>query len=655
MRILFLISIFCISSMAVQAQKNIYKGDFEWQGEFKGTAEYEYIKDRSGKEIPDGKFHFFLVERDSVNQAKLLKKEIKGQYKNGLKEGKWSYMSADHVVIVKDVEEFSAITDLASDMIRIQAEYKSDQPHGTWKYNEEIFRDGKIGLVSVAETMQVKEGYVTGKVHISNKSLDKEQFITGYLDANGHMDSLWTMVYQNNGVFVKEERRYSEGILLSLSQKDDESGEELINVDFSRNNERLKALASNQEVAFKLSEESFGILFNNGYRKNEQKYEAQLAGNEFIEKHILLLFNYDKKYYLKNGQWQKFPVRTKRFEYPIDEEKAKDAKEISKLYKDLSDKVRKNKESSALNINKNRTDSLAFAFAFFQAMDEKVKQLKEIIDLYETGEIKYVDEEVFFQEGLSFLSSFDTIKYTFDEKEREKIIEERKIIETKEQLSRFLLAYLENEYHLVDKIADYVKSVLEKLEIDSSISDLDEKILTLKDIVDDLYSGTNYFSDKHEKLIRRIERVFLTDLFERKQNEYAKTDTYGKKVEKAEEVIDLLNELDKRHEEFYKIFERRDDIDELYYENVFNAFTFSSYDQRAKERLYKSGNEKLFSYYFEQMMAENEFSAIINHLEKIRKLQDRLVELRDQETRKIERKLRRTSKPAQIASILGLD
>jgi hypothetical protein len=645
----------CVLTLPVLAQRSIYKGDFEWQGEFKGTAEYEFVKDKSGKEIADGKFHFSLVERDSVNQALLMKKEINGQYKDGIKEGRWTYLSANHIVIVKDVEEFNVITDLASDMIRIRAEYKNDLPHGKWLYSEDTYQNEIVKQLTFSEPLQMKEGFLTGKIHIINKNLEKEQYVTGFLNEKGLMDSLWVMVYQSNDQFIREERLYDEGFLLKLSKKDAVSGKEISNVTYTRNIERLASLKANEKVDFRISSEYFGPLFNNGYSRNESRYKSQLEGNNFLEEQIRPLFNYDKRIYFKNGGWLKFPIRTKRFEYPIDPLKAKDAEEISKIYKDLIAKVKKNKESNALSINKNRTDSLAFAYAFFQSMDSKVKDLEEIVALYESGEIKYVDEESFFEQGLGYLASYDTIQYVFDDKERVKVINNRKVIETKEQLSRLLLRYLENEYHLVDKFAEYVKSVLEKLEIDSSISDLDEKIVTLKDIVVDLYAGTNYFSDKHEKLIKRIEKVFLQDLYEKKQNEYAKTDTYGKKVEKADEVIDLLNELDKRHEEFYKIFEKRDEIDELYYENYFNAFTFSSYDQRAKERLYKLGNEKLFNYLVDALMEENDYNNLSEHLSRIHNLQKRMVQLREEDTRKIERKLRRTTKPSQIATVLEVE
>lgn len=654
MRILFLISIFCISSMAVQAQKSIYKGDFEWQGEFKGTAEYEYIKDRSGKEIPDGKFHFFLVERDSVNQARLLKKDFSGLYKNNEKTGQWAYVWGVYDVIVSDVVEFEVKAELEAEVVSIKGNYEKDLPKGAWIFKEQSYKDEKISTLAHTKELSFNQGWFSGEFEYEEYFEGKTLGIKGILTPEGFMDSVWMITYLKNDQIQKEKRIYDKGILLDIFLLDPETDQIVQHVEYEASKQKLKQLKEEKDPGFKISEKEFGVRFNNGYRRRDLKYTVQLDANAYLESIIKNLLRFDLKSYYRNGELVKYPIKTRRFQYPASMSDEEDFQKINELYESLKTKTANQLNSKAFGANRQKSDSLAFAFAFFQSLNEKLKNFENIIDIFSSGRIRYVDQSIYTKDGLEYLQSYDTIEYNFGGELRQKVIDQRQVIESANQLVSSIKSYLEYENELVDKLIANVYSTLEQMEIDSSVSEFELRVLNKKEIVDDLYFNGNYLSNKHEQVIRRIRYVFLGEELDKLSGEFERASSYLQKVQKAEQMLKLLNDLDAQYEVIYTIFEQRDDIDELYYENFFNAFTYSSYDQRAKERLYKAGNEKLFNHYINEWLQVNTLQEMEEIIGKIQELQTKMFTLREQDTRKLERRLRRNNKPTQIESALGL-
>jgi hypothetical protein len=62
----------------------------------------------------------------------------------------------------------------------------------------------------------------------------------------------------------------------------------------------------------------------------------------------------------------------------------------------------------------------------------------------------------------------------------------------------------------------------------------------------------------------------------------------------------------------------------------------------------------LFNHYVRELENEDDYTMIREHLDNIERLQERLIELRDQDTRRIERRLGRRTSITRIESALDL-
>jgi hypothetical protein len=634
-------------------KKEMYSGPYQWDENTHGQAQYEFIKDKSGKQVLHGNFYFLYLQRDSVDQAAIVKTEIKGAYKNGKKEGKWSYLKADHHVVVKDVVNYEIVADLQSEVIRTEAQYLDDLPHGKWEMERKKLDKSQFYPLLRTQHLEFFKGQLTGRLAVEIEDEKGRTSITGMLDKSGWMDSLWEIRYPTAEGMMVEKRHYRGGILLHLA-KVDGKGKKLVEVEYVESKRKLNALASGEKVAFSLSKDPFGVRFNDGYRRSDAEFVEQLTGNQLLEDFLGDLLQFDRKLYFINGTPIRYAMSTRRFEYPVSKEAEKSAIEVVAVYQKLKERVVEQAESNALALNKTRTDSLAFAYEYFRVMLKKLDKFDNIVRLFREDRLKNMDESIYTRHGLEYLAPFDTIRYRYNEEQQMKVIDHREVIETGAQLANSILGYLKYEEKIVRQLQSYIDRELQQLEIDSNISALEARVMDKKEQLEEQLASAKPVAEAHERILTHAREFFLGQHFDKMSGDYTLATTYPDKMKRAEQMLDMLQEVEKRLPDFLQVFNERDEIDELYYENVFNAFTYSSYEQRAKERLYKSGMEKLLNHYLENLATEKDYTKLKNHLAKINKLFDTMRKLREQDTRRIERKLRNNDSTQQIESVLEL-
>jgi hypothetical protein len=630
------------------AQK-VYEGKYEWGGR-NGQARFEYVNDRSGKSTLQGKFYFVSLQKDTLRQAALEKYEANGQYKQGKKQGKWLYQDEKHRIVLKDVINLEVVSDLESHIYQIQASYEQDLLQGLWSYQHQRYQEKTLETVSQIKTLQMKEGFVTGAFEFQHK--EKLLFISGSCNAEGLMDGEWKFIYPLQGRNIEETRRYENGFLLSLQQRDADNKKMLLDLAYEDNKRKLAALAQKEKVEYRVSNTFFGLQFNDGYRRRSPEYAAQIEGNKHLEQALKLMLGQEKGYFSEKES--KYPIRTKRFEYNLPKEREKELKELAELYPRLRETVRTQKNSNKLILNKEKSDSLAFAYAFILQMDEKLNKFENIVRILTSDNIKYFDESIYTRDGLEYLAPFDTVRYEFRGEKKEKVLNNRQVLDNSNHLSKSILAYLQYEENLTNPLVAFIKKELGQLEVIGNLDNLENQLLRQKKKVLLLLDSTSFVSPAQYQFHQKLKEKHFEGTLERLNQSYAAAENYEEKIQHIEQMLDILESIEAVCEESGAIFDRHKRIDEAYMENNFNAFTYTNYDVRVKERLYKAGNERLFRHYLEQLLSDKDYKEIKGYLPRIALLQERLLQLREEDTRAIERKLSSNTKPSAIESLLKI-
>jgi len=328
--------------------------------------------------------------------------------------------------------------------------------------------------------------------------------------------------------------------------------------------------------------------------------------------------------------------------------------EVPTLFDQVRDSVKRFTEMNSLALNRSKSDSLAFSHAYFSQAARKLETMQHLVDLLKTGEIQYYDLENYTEAGLGYLTEADVITYIYQDDTLKREISREYFLENSSNLLATLRDHLEEELGLVNRIGGFVTKELYEIEVNSRLVALEASILNRKAEMDTLFMNHLAAAQGEEQAFTRafIEQ-FMGRVYESLSEEYASRVDFESKVDGGNVILDLFDELEKRYPSISILFERDVALDEAYMEETFNPFTYSRYDVRAKERLYEA-YLYLYEQYKKDLLAEQDYTQIKEHISKIEKLQDRMHELRDQDTRAIERRLGRRQTASRIESALDL-
>jgi hypothetical protein len=648
---LFLLSTVILNFSAFGQAESVYEGPYEFKGK-EGQATFEFVEGPEGEVILDGFFTFDRKEIDSLDQTLLTKFQVIGSYTNNAKDGSWSFDQERHKVTLEDVIEFKVLSQLESEDLEIKANYREGLPHGRWRLDERVFSNNEKRVKASAENINFVNGVMKGEISYRNFLGGYTQFIRGKINERGFMDGEWSLTYLKDSLLISEVRKYENGFLLGVVRRNLESGDRIDEAIYYSTIEKLNLVNEGLNENFSISEKVFDYAYNDGYRTGSLERQIQVAGNAFLTKFLKDLLQFDDSID-GEGQLRRYPFYTKRFEFDIADNDLGLLVEIPILFDHIRDSVERFSEMNSLSLNRSKSDSLAFSHAFFRERTEKMRLMENFVNLLRTGEIIHYDLSNYAKDGVDFMFQEDVVSYTYQEDTLKKLLPREVFFDEPGSFLPKFKNYLEEELAFVTHIGSYVRSELFEIEVNTKLVALEGTIVKRKVEVDSLYSNHNAKYDAERSFIQEFAVNFLVDRFDDLSEAYASSPDFESKFDQGNVLLDFLDEMEKRLPTISILFERQAALDEVYTEETFNPFTYSRYDQRAKERLFDAG-ETLFLYYLNNFKTEDDYTQIQNHIRNIEKLQDKMYELRDQDTRSIERRLGRRLSPSRIATALDL-
>lgn len=637
---------------SIKAQvTTVFEGEIEFNGFF-GDAIYEYREGIDGTIIYDGFFRFDAKEIDSLDQTQLTKFKVTGNYKDNKRDGRWLFDLERHRVNLLDVVDYEVKSSLESEDVEIKGSYAGSLPHGGWEFTESGFSDGEIVERAKSEGIKFDRGVMVGNVYFRRFEGERTQFIRGEVSPRGRLQGEWSMVYLQDSTIISEVRTYENGFLLGLVRRDLETDEIIDEVIYYSTINKLNKLSNEDGLGFAVSSKSFGIDYNDGFFLDADEVVVQVSGNSFIKRFIRDILAFDESVEV-DGAILRSPLQTSRFEFDLTSEDLSYMANIPVLFSGLVDSVSTYSEMNSLTLNQYRKDSLAFSYAYFNHEAQHLDRLSQIVDLVRTGEIKYMDLDNLNRDVWDRLVFNNELTYVFDGDTLSSPIPAKFSMDTSESFLSNFHDYLSDKLESAAVMGAYVKRELLEIEVNSRLRVLESRIVQRKAELDSLYQSYIPQDSDERRVLQALVDNFLSSGFDRLTAEYAELSEFDIKEDKGTVLLDMLDELEKRFPNIATLFARMEELDKIYLEETFNPFTYSRYDVRAKERLFDAGMI-LFREYLNNLVQEDDYTEIKNHINAIVKLQDRLHELRTQDTRTLERRLGRRSSPSRIESALNL-
>lgn len=93
-------------------------------------------------------------------------------------------------------------------------------------------------------------------------------------------------------------------------------------------------------------------------------------------------------------------------------------------------------------------------------------------------------------------------------------------------------------------------------------------------------------------------------------------------------------------------------MENVYTRKVWNPYTYTDMEEQVKERLYRAYREKLIPYYLKRAREEQDCGTMERYRRELKRLHERMLDLREERTDRLERKIKRRKEAPEIMELL---
>lgn len=650
-RIVLLISFFFSAHLLLGQDVQFYQGTYKFNG-IEGEAKFNYQLNAAQESILEGDFIFESSAKDSFSENIFEKKAVKGKFEFNKKVGQWTYLDEIHQVTLQEVVDFKVISKLQSQQTRIIANYKSGLPHGKWTIEENTFEGDKMQRAAQSDAILFRDGNLVDNVLYKTFKGDQTQFLRGKLNPGGILHGELALVYLEDGKLISEIRNYERGFLLGLVKRDLLSDEVIEEVIFYNTIEKLKQIEAGTQSGFRIADEVFDLTYKDGFLDDGSEYVAQSKGNEFVETFLKKLLKNDTSFVDGEGRLLMSPIHTKRFVYELSRGDQKAIEEIPILYRENVSKTSAYLSENSLNLLKNKSDSTLLAFNYLQLQAEKLLKLENLFSQIESKDIQFLDLAELFAKYFTWIGESDSLQITYKDQLISEVVTYPRA-SSQEGLIQSLQGYLEDQKSQLRKRFVLLDIALQAERNSAELLKLSQEIETYSAKVRALYSSDSIEDHRQVQLLRNVSTNILTNQLRAFRVMFASDGAYEAKQKDSEMILMLLSTMESQFPKILEFQAEFDQLDVRYQEEIFNPFTYTRYNQRVQERLFES-YEILFDHYIDQIQNAEDFNVLNSLTTKILNLNQKMKDLRGQDTRRLEKRLNRVKSPEQLESLLEL-
>ena len=216
-----------------------------------------------------------------------------------------------------------------------------------------------------------------------------------------------------------------------------------------------------------------------------------------------------------------------------------------------------------------------------------------------------------------------------------------------------------NDLKAVEQMASYARLSLENIkkalsdEMDSeanlqTLNGLEKELIEISEAIEKATdSSSNTLPEPHRKALQSIH-----DFTEASLSTYAGLQDMDEKIAYGTATKTCFEQLLQLTNTIIALPEKQKDITALYTDSIWNPFMATIMDEEVKRRITSAYSETLVPYFLNQITSALNCEMAASVHEHMVFAQNRIIYLRDKDTRKLERKLRRSKKPEQMLALL---
>ena len=602
---------------------------------YRGTLKYEYYLSGSDT-IFDGEFYFTSnIENKELNNSRSL--DVEGRFSKNLPTGSWEFKIGNFTQTdKKNLVDYQYVIQATGVEKVVLFEVQGGEPSGDWLFRMDTVVDSEV----VKSIFKSEFSYVGGVPQKSFRIESDTEFMIGGLLRNAVAHDVWSL-FTEEGINEVENWKFDQGRLESILVSREDSTLQL-EIGFG-NHEKIEVVSLDQHY-LDIIELRIQLQFPDFYFDGGMSKLLEVDSDNYEE---ILDFFEDLNRPLKvQGFKVDVPV------YPISKKERDDYEQIfsnTSLAGKLIDSLLGDAQLNLLRLSDSEfadyfsisnlvNDKFLVKLIGLQKLDREdlLKHLsrEETTELLWPNGIPYEVRQ--FQNtvpsDVTLLSS--SASYDFKEKNLQSLVD----------LSRYVLG-------ISGRLDSIVNQKLSNNKREQAFLN-QEKLL-----IDEAERKKNYVDSLSDRTANDVAKVFrsLNVFIEAGLEKYAKMSENSDKLAYSQELINCFDDIRKLADAIYLIPKQREEVNGLYQDQVWNPFTATVMDEAIKKRITKAYNSRLLPYFFNQVETNLTCSEIQEWTEFLTKLHDRMIALRNEDTKRLERKLKRTRDPEDILSLFDLD
>lgn len=620
----------CLFSLIIIGQeKEQYNGLLKI-GPYSGNAKYQYVV-ANGDSIYDGPFLFQRSNLETLLKDQDSSFLIKGNFKDSRANGPWQFQFGEFTSESKsEVVDFEYRILVSGTQEKSSGNFDNGAPDGEWISTIQEIENSEVTKTTFKSHITFEDGVPQKNFQIENDS----SALVGRLLRDGMAHDEWTS-YGTDILVDIENWFFEEGLLTRIKMETDGMKKEIPVFKSDHFNYRTIPLDHRFLRLLEIQLESY---------PSTQRRIGQLISDN--------LYQYEKINFLitQLGSTPFSPIMKVRVPYfALDSLQNKSLKNIVSNYESSSNMALTILSNSHLNIVKRTDKEAAFLYDVAKRLKEEyLNPLETYIELYKDSIVPYLDNEKITQRLWPNGKPQKDILIKLNETER-----------TFELSNKDDFDFSGVNLKTVEYITDYAKTSLTQIleRLDPKMSD-DLQMQSLQELENDLISLNNLLGQQVDSLSGSLSNPYKTSLkkliglADKNLSAYATISNPSEKLTYGESLKTCLNEISSLSTSIASLPEKKMEIENLYTDDIWNPFMATVMEEEVKKRIVESYTEILIPYFIESITDTLNCDQIEPLNNQIIYTNNRMVDLREMDTRKLERKLRRERRPAAVLKLL---
>ena len=622
----FVLGLFQVSGQQVQR----YTGPYN-VGQYSGQANFNY-RIVAGDTILQGPFQMQRSNLGALVDDSDAFFGFLGSFENGYPNGYWKLQFGEFSSgSTSELVGFQYRVNVSGVQLEASGDIQKGRPDGEWTISRERIENSEVHETLFKSTFILNSGVPQQSFRIDNDSLT----LIGRFLRNGLAHDAWTCFATDSE--DSETWNFEEGVLKRI---DIDNEGDTQSFSFSMPSGQSTKTISLNKAYFKIIEQQLGK-----------------KGNTASSLHSLMATNAD--YYAKidtilNGLGTadfSIGAKVKVPFYPLDSVQRKMAKQFGEWIQIATDKSGELLRNSHLNLVRRSDAEVHYLLSVLEVFSEEyIEALRMIADYEASGVLEYVDRETLFTTLFAdgrpniIIQPIAGDTRTFSGPRADSFNFEGDFWEAVPQMAEYT-------FLSVESIASKLQSKVSNLEEQEEVLELENRMIQLTDSLKNQFDKTaTGLSPKMKNALQQ-----LSILAENRVNQFSNLDSSTNKLESARAVVVCLQNIKVLSSKILQLPERSEKIKETYVDDVWNPFMATIMKEEVKKRITQAYENVLVPYALSTIAPEMD----CENTEKISgfldEAFDKVLELRDKDTSKLERKLRREKNPKTVIAHLGLN